>query len=356
MITSTEPAADPFASHAVLRGSFEDGLERMLRHDLLGAFILVLANASFEAAMYARLKPVLMAEFEKWCERFDGDDPRATGAAVDDVAVFERLRDLGLDRLMTTRWRSVGPWQLQFNQLRALRPARMSNAVVSRLQAPFDASGFHFNKPFLAREVMWEGVLCDAPVRVLYNKFPFAQTHGLLVPDALRCRPQALDADAHRLVWGIARHLGERIPGIGFGYNAYGAYASVNHLHFQMFARERDHYPIESGHWRHNGGDEPYPVPVKRFDDPRQAWDWLQSLHANEQAYNLVYRPGRVYVASRAMQGSYVHSAWTGGFAWSELAGAITLFDEGDFERLTGQAIEQEYARMRPGGSASLDA
>lgn len=355
MTTSTELDATPFASQAALARCFEDGLERMLRHDLLGVFILVLANASFEEAMFARLQSTLKNAFDRWCARFDADDPRAAEAAPDDVAVFRRLRELGFEHLMTTRWRSAGPWQLQFNQLRALRPPRMSSTVVECLHAPFNADGFHFNKPFLAREVMWEGLLGGASVRVLYNKFPFAERHALLVPDPGRCHPQFLGVDEHQLIWQITAQLGGRIPGIGFGYNAYGAYASVNHLHFQMFARERGRYPIESALWRHNGGRQPYPVPVQRCVDPQRSWQALQSLHANGQPYNLVYRPGCVYIASRATQGSYTHSAWTAGFAWSELAGAITLFDDAVFARLGEQDIASEFAGMRPANVGPVD-
>ena len=107
---------------------------------------------------------------------------------------------------------------------------------------------------------------------------PFAERHALLVPDPGRCHPQFLGVDEHQLIWQITAQLGERIPGIGFGYNAYGAYASVNHLHFQMFDRSSGTYPIEAPAWRHNGGSRSYPLPVRRFDDADEAWAVVQEL------------------------------------------------------------------------------
>jgi diadenosine tetraphosphate (Ap4A) HIT family hydrolase len=348
MSTNTEPAAvaEIFASPAALRDAFEKKLIELLEQDVLGVFILVLANASFQHSTFERLRQPLATAFARWCARFDAGDDRVTAAPADDVEVFRQLRRLGFERLEVTRWRRLGPWEVQFNQLRALRPPRMSHAVVSRLDKPFDPGDFHFNRSFLRKEVFWEGELAGAPLCLLYNKFPFAERHCLLVPDPSACKPQSLTQGDHALVWEIALQLGRRVPGLGFGYNAYGAYASVNHLHVQMFVRSAGHYAIESPRWRHNAGNEPYPLPATLCTDSQSAWLAIEQLHAKRHAYNLLYRPGCMYLVERAIQGSYAHSDWTGGFAWSELAGAITTFDVGDFERLTEEDIDAEFRRL----------
>ena len=59
----TDPLPAPLASPAAYRAAFESGLQRMLADGGLGAFILVLANASFDAATYRRLAPALGAAF-----------------------------------------------------------------------------------------------------------------------------------------------------------------------------------------------------------------------------------------------------------------------------------------------------
>lgn len=343
---ATGAATAVFASPHRVREAFERRLAGLVDEDTLGVFILALANASYDDAMFDRLRARLRTAFGRWCARFDDGDPRAVGAAADDADVFTRLRTLGFEQLVATRRRQLGPWELQFNPLRGLRPPRMSNIAVNRLHKPFDPDGFHFNKPFLRREIFWEGELAGTQLRLLFNKFPFADLHGLLVPQAGASRPQYLDAEAHERVWDIAMLLGHTLPDVGFGYNAHGAYASVNHLHVQMFMRVGVGYPIESMHWRHNGGSEDYPLTVCRFDDRHTAWAALRDLHEREIAYNLVYRPGRLYLVERAMQGSHAHSGWTTGCAWAELAGTFTTHTLADFESLSAAQIEAELASL----------
>lgn len=348
MNTNIEAAGDAgvFSSLPVLRGTFESRLLDLVREDSLGVFILVLANASFESASFERLRPSLASVFQAWCDRFDSGDRRAGNAPADDVAVFQRLRRLGFDRLAATRWRQIDPWELQFNPMRALRPPRMSHVAVDNLCRPFDPHGFHFNQSFLRPEVFWEGKLAGAPARLLYNKFPFAGLHGLLVPHPSACKSQLLTQEEHSWAWDLVRELGRHLPGLGFGYNAYGAYASVNHLHFQLFVRATGHYPVESHRWRHNGGSQDYPLAVSRLDSCETAWRVLQRLHAAGHTYNLLYRPGELYLFERAMQGSYRHRIWTAGFAWSELAGSVTTSDSEAFARLSAQDVEDELGRL----------
>lgn len=338
-----------FHSRDAFRHAFVDGLDAMLADEGLGVFILVLANATFAADIYPHLRERLAERFALLGERYRLAEAagQALPDAPDDLAVFRRLLAVGFDELRLTEFRQVGPWQAQFNQLRSFRPARMTDAVVSELQRPFDAGGFHFNKPFLRKEILWEGRLLGRECRLLYNKFPFALLHGLLVIEPEANKPQWLAEADHHHVWELARRLGEGVPGWGFGYNAYGAYASVNHQHFQSFVADGAGYPVEHARWRHNGGGESYPVDCRVFDDAARAWRFIGDLHRRNLPYNLLYRPGRLYVSPRAFQGGYRHAAWTGGFAWSELAGACTLFEQADYQGLRAADIRQEMIKIR---------
>lgn len=345
----------PFENTREFRAAFIEGLGDMLSQPELGGFILVLANASFDPEIYRRLQQRLRSRFDELAGTYRDilSEGRAPPDAPDDVLVFLKLMAIGFERIRMTEFRHAGPWELQFNQLRSFRPPRMSHVAVTELYRPFERGGFHFNKPFLRREILWEGELLGPRVRLLYNKFPFAELHALLVIDPEAQRAQMLRGPDHEYLWRLSQELGVGIPGVGFGYNAYGAYCSVNHQHFQMYVRDRlgpggIEYPIEAAHWRHNGGDRDYPVPIECLTDRAAAWECIEQLHAINRSYNLLYRPGRLYVAPRAMQGSYEHSGFTAGFAWSELAGSITTGNRADYEALDEARILREFAKLLP--------
>lgn len=347
--------ADIFSSADHYRHVFTTGLERLLHRDQLGTFILALANATFDEQIHAALSGHLRERFDelstKVLERLYGGRP--LDHSEDDVLVFLKLMAVGLDQLKMTRFRSAEPWQLQYNQLRAFRPSRMGNAVVTDLHKPFDEEGFHFNKPFLRDEVIWEGELLGHHSCLYYNKFPFAPLHALLIMDPERNQPQYLDQSTHKQAWRLLEGVADLLPGSGFGYNSRGAYSSVNHLHMQMYSCREHGFPIESSQWRHNGGSEAYPLPSERIDSVEESWRRIKDLHQQSQGYNLLYRPGHIYITPRAMQGSYRHSPWTCGFAWAEVAGAITTFCEQDFQRLDAATISAEMNKLAPAEMAA---
>ena len=104
----------------------------------------------------------------------------------------------------------------------------------------------------MEKEIFWSGTLEGKRVDLYYNKYPFTQGHGLLVPEREQENPQLLTESYHHYLCQTASAMATTLPGSGFGYNSYGAYASVNHLHFQMFLREQP-FPIEQPQWSHNG-------------------------------------------------------------------------------------------------------
>ena len=186
----------------------------------------------------------------------------------DDVLVFLKLHAIGPEHLKTLESRRAGPWDVMFNPIRALRPPRISGMKFESLLRPFDPAGFHFNKSFLAKEILWEGELAGKPARLLYNKFPFARLHGLLVPEPVRELPQYLTPELHGWAWDLCAESG--VPGLCLGYNSLGAGASVNHLHFQSFVPASP-LPMLDGRFAHNGGTQPYPLPCQRFTDPAES-------------------------------------------------------------------------------------
>ena len=338
----------PFTSHTALQQRFADGLAAMLEnHRDLGVYILVLANAVYDARLWTQLAPALATRHAELAERVTAalragqklDEPD------DDVLVFLKLLAIGLEHLAPLENRRAGPWEVMFNPLRALRPPRTSSMQFEGLLQAFDPSGFHFNKAFLAKEVLWEGPLAGKPARLLYNKFPFARLHGLLGPEPLRELPQILTPELHGWAWHLCAHAGMR--GLCLGYNSFGAGASVNHLHFQSFAQP-DPLPVQDPRFAHNGGSEPYPLPCKRFTEPADAWFELDRLHEQNIPYNLIYSKNCLHLIARVPQDSGQLTTQSRGYGWSEMAGAVTLFSREAYESLQASAFEQELAGFAP--------
>lgn len=341
----TLPSA--FQSPETFRTAFEQGLEQLLmEHGSVGVFILVLANAAMDETLHENVSPLLHEAFNTLRSEYRSAliQAQLIQDAPDDTLVFLKLMATGLDHLHVVERRDAGQFELQLNPLRSLRPARNAAARIDTIQTPFNPKGFHFNKPFLKKEVFWQGDLLGKDVRLLYNKFPFLPLHGLLVPEPEKEHSQKLTQDMHQYLWKVTGALSETLPGVGFGYNAYGASASVNHLHFQMFLREES-LPVTAPHWQHNGGDDAYPSQCITHSDPDKAWQSIADLHDANQPYNLIYAPGRVFILPRPFQGSPELESVTGAYAFYEMAGGLTTFNRDDFEHHSTESLFEDLAK-----------
>jgi hypothetical protein len=338
----------PFASAPALESAFADRLTAMLdTHRGLGVYILVLANAAYDDSLWTQLAPALAARHTALARTLIDAlrQGRKLNEPEDDILVFLKLHAIGFDHLQTLQSRRAGAWDILFNPIRALRPPRISGLHFSSLECPFDPDGFHFNRPFLTKEILWEGELAGMPATLLYNKFPFARLHGLLVPEPLRQLPQYLSPELHGWAWALCAEAG--VPGFCLGYNSYGAGASVNHLHFQSFVQTRP-LPVQNARFAHNGGDIPYPLPCLRFSDPEAAWLQLDQLHQGNTPYNLIYSRDCLHLIPRVPQDSRKLAAQSSGYGWSEMAGVVTLFSRDAFEGMRAEAFEAELARFAP--------
>lgn len=341
-------AGDIFASEVAFRKAFVGGLEQMLTdHAGLGVFILVMANALIDPEIWAHLDPELHRQFDENAEHFRTTFTQGEmlNASDDDILVFLKMMVVGYKNLPPIEQHKLNKWAMQFNTLRAFRPPRSANLEITTNHAPFSDCGFNFNRKFLRKEALWEGELEGRFVELLYNKFPFIENHTLLVPEREHCAPQFLTNGDHSYIWRLINKLGERLPDIGIAYNSYGAFASVNHLHFQLFIRE-ERFPIESPNWIHNGGSNPYPVEPLTVDHIDDAWETISELHRQGMSYNLLYRPGQIYIIPRKRQGSEGHAAWNSGITWFELCGEFACFNREAFNSLTAEEITTEIAKV----------
>lgn len=339
----------PFSNDEIFHQAFADGLVRMLGEASgLGTFILVLNNALADPRLQQRLAESLRQGFERLAAgcRDALRSGHAPDQPADDLLVFLELMAIGLEAIPACRYRPLGPFEAQFNLVRALRPARASKSAPQRIHQAFDPDKFHFDKPFIDAERLWHGTLCGQAVDLLYNKFPFVEHHALLVPERGRRRPQFLTREDHLHAWRVCETLGAHISGVGLGYNSLGAFASVNHLHFQLFARQNP-LPVQLPVWQHNGGATAYPTGCERFDATEAAWQRIEGLQAGNQPFNLVYSPGQMLAFPRRLQGSYETPQCCPGQAWYELAGGVVAFDPKTFAALDETMLTEALGRCR---------
>lgn len=334
-----------FSDTSAFREVFTVKLESMLESPQLGAFILVLANASMEKNMLDRFQSALKHRFDQIANQLaSSTDEQLYSLPIDDLNVFHSLQQTGLDQLGSAHYRDCGPWTLQFNQLRSFRPARNSDKAITELYQAFNPQAFHFNKPFLQDETLWQGDLANSQVKLMYNKFPFTDYHGILVIDPDAEKPQFLhQQDCMKLDRMISEI--SRLDGLGLAYNSLGGGASVNHQHWQLFLSSRP-YPIELSSWRHNGGNHSYPLAVSCFESFSQCWDKIDELQSINKAFNLLIRPGRVFLIERKNQGNYISPQWISGLAWSECAGHFTLADMERFNCLENETLLATLAKL----------
>lgn len=341
----------PFTSVEVFREQFNLGLHTLAEQGGFGPFILACANAVGDNALLDDICPLLQRQYQSLyalCR-----DAFATGRCVDvvdeDLLVFLKLHAIGFDSVRPSETRREGVWKIQFNHLRSFRPKRIAQFVhTGRISEPFAEDAFNFNKPFMAHECFWRGQLLGRDIDLFYNKYPFADLHGLLVIERQACLAQLLDQADHQYVFALCEALEDRFKGVGFGYNSYGAYASVNHLHFQMFV-DAEGLPVTDAQWQHNGGQKEYPASCRAFDSSGSAWQYIQELHQASQPYNLLYVPGRVFVFPRKTQGTVEVPAWSSGFTWYELAGGLVVFNRDDYQSLTADLIERYLRQLNAG-------
>lgn len=322
---------------------FVTKLKGMLSDDELGAFILVLANSHQDEFLKSELDTDLKDTFTALKSKYSAGKIKA---APDDIDVFERLLEVDLDDVPVWQYNDIGNWDIAFNPIRHLRPARASSQILSSIRQPYDENKFHFNKPFLKPEILWEGKYKGVNSRVLYNKFPFSEYHLLIVISPENNSSQLLAQDSHQYVFSLVEEMEEKFPGFGIGYNSLAAGASVNHFHFQGFVREQE-FSIEKQCWQHNGGEAEYPLAVNCFSDAGTSWSYLEQLTERDQAFNCLYRNGRCYVVPRRYQGTVELPDWLKGAGWIDVAGAITVSDEVTFNVLDERSVADALALLK---------
>lgn len=164
------------------------------------------------------------------------------------------VRDVDTRVLDGSTWRFVA----QLNEGRATKK-RPTEFRVDTVVQPFDGTKFNFTKAY-AREVLFQfepsvgaakgsaPQLLDkaecglSPNLVLINVSPIDYGHVLLVPRVNDCLQQLADTSTMELALHFAKEADSGAFRVGF--NSLGAYATINHLHFQAYFLEQP-FPVE---------------------------------------------------------------------------------------------------------------
>ncbi|KAK6798246.1 hypothetical protein RDI58_005948 [Solanum bulbocastanum] len=135
----------------------------------------------------------------------------------------------------------------QLNEGRHLKK-RPTEFCIDKVLQPFDENKFNFTKVG-QEEVLFRfepstdykphyfsGMRVNSgisPSIVAINVSPIEYGHVLLIPRVLDCLPQRIDRDS----FAIALHFASEVadPFFRVGYNSLGAFATINHLHFQAY-------------------------------------------------------------------------------------------------------------------------
>ncbi|KAI3717910.1 hypothetical protein L1987_69824 [Smallanthus sonchifolius] len=135
----------------------------------------------------------------------------------------------------------------QLNEGRHLKK-RPTEFQVDKVLQPFDGSKFNFTKVG-QEEILFQfesskddevkfypnapiDVECSPSV-VAINVSPIEYGHVLLIPRILECLPQRIDNESLLLALYMASEAAN--PYFRLGYNSLGAFATINHLHFQAY-------------------------------------------------------------------------------------------------------------------------
>ncbi|XWS27810.1 hypothetical protein CRYUN_Cryun25bG0011900 [Craigia yunnanensis] len=135
----------------------------------------------------------------------------------------------------------------QLNEGRHLKK-RPTEFCVDKVIQPFDGIKFNFTK-VRQEEVLFQFEASEdgeiqffpnapidvenSPSVVAINVSPIEYGHVLLIPRILECLPQRIDHDSFLLALYMAAEAGN--PCFRLGYNSLGAFATINHLHFQAY-------------------------------------------------------------------------------------------------------------------------
>lgn len=331
---------DIFKSKNKFTDAYEGYLLNLLKKKItindLGILILLSAHASFNQYLNKKASVKLNSIYKNLSSELRKIPDSLKN---DDYILAKKITEIGWKNIEEVSFKKINElWQTQYNQLRTFKPRRNATQKIKSVYKKFDEKGFNFNKPFLKTERFKKCKCVGIEVSLFYNKFPFVPCHTLLVPEQEKNHPQFLRKKFHY----YASDLIKSIDGFAIGYNSIGAFASVNHLHFQLFV-ENEQMPVCSNIWKHNGGKKEYPAKCFLFTSKAKSWQLISYLHKKNIPYNILYTKEKTYIFPVNFQKNHRKTIFPLGFAWIELSGSFINVTKKDFSCMSETKILREF-------------
>ncbi len=331
--------------------AFEEGLLKILNNKTSGTFILVCANIFQHHELLKKYKPILgeafthIKNYYQQCKQ----NNQQPNDAIDDITVMNKIISIGFNNLNPIQTKQLSTnattYQINYNQLRSFRPARMSSTQDVCLNTVFNPDGFHFDKAFLKKEIFAEGKMNGRKISLLYNKFPFVEYHALLVLDKTQQHNQFLTKETLDYIFNLQKTCTTNIPELVITYNSIGAGASVNHLHFQVFI-ETMPLAIFLSDATHEDAAESYPAHYRAFKELNKCWGYLQQLHHTNTPYNLLFKNKKIICLPRKSATKTFSGFNVSSYGWAEMAGVFTLNDIDIFNRISLETLLETIASV----------
>ena len=82
------------------------------------------------------------------------------------------------------------------------------------------------------------------------------------------------------------------------------------------------------------------------YNSSKQSWQRIDAFNNDEQAYNILYRPGRCYLIPRQMQGSKTVNPRVQGAGWIEECGVFSISDWKHTQSLTADLLRADLQSL----------
>ncbi|VAH82645.1 unnamed protein product [Triticum turgidum subsp. durum] len=186
------------------------------------------------------LSPFLHKLFKEW------DDRNARGLFHHDITTCEAKVLPGEHNFVATliegRDQKKRPTEFGMNQV--LQPFHSEKFNFTKVKP--EEVIFRFQETENDSAQYFDGTpptVSASPSSILINVSPVGYCHVLLTPQIQECLPQRVDQESFLLAMYVAREA--RNPFFRVGYNILGAFATINHLHFQAYYLKVQ-YPVEN--------------------------------------------------------------------------------------------------------------